>query len=345
MKRLIKYKKCKVCGLVLIVALFFFVGFFVGGYIQQHNFKKFIGTVTNLRNDNENFSFISPLVGIVSAPATDVGIFSDLKKNIVEYLEREKSNGNLYDLSLYVRDLNSPLWFGINEEASFFPASLFKLPIAIAVYKQGENDPAFLKKRVVYTKEISAINSRVMENEESSLVIGKGYSVEELVKIMLELSDNGAKDLLVSLIDKKYVTDLFKLMTLVDPTSVEGHEISSRKYALFLRILYSSSYLNEVDSELILSYLSKSTFKEGIIAGVPEGTPIAHKFGTYHLLETVNGVQKQVEELHDCGIVYHVNNPYIICVMTKGKDSDALIKIISQISRLVFEEQDFKEID
>lgn len=343
MKRLVKYKKYSVYAVGTIILLTFCFGFFAGTYVQQNNFKKFVRAFKNIRTGNENYSFISPLIGVVSAPATDIGIFTDVKNKIKKYLESEKSKGNLYDYSIYVRDLNSPLWFGVNEEASFFPASLYKLPIATAVYKQAENDPSFLKKRIVYTNEMSIMNKSVAENEESKLVVGKDYSVVELTQMMLESSDNGAKDLLVSVVEMKYTKNLFDVMKIAYPTLVTGYEISSRKYALFLRLLYNSSYLNEEDSELILSYLSKSTFKEGLVAGVPKDIQVAHKFGTYHITDNIDGVQKLVEELHDCGIVYHMEHPYVICIMTKGKDSEVLIKIISHISRLVFEEQDNKE--
>jgi hypothetical protein len=42
-------------------------------------------------------------------------------------------------------------------------------------------------------------------------------------------------------------------------------------------------------------------------------------------------------ELHDCGIVYLPDNPYLLCVMTKGNDFAKMEKIIEEISRLSYE--------
>ena len=41
-------------------------------------------------------------------------------------------------------------------------------------------------------------------------------------------------------------------------------------------------------------------------------------------------------ELHDCGIVYHPQNPYIICIMTKGGDINSEKLQIQKISKAVY---------
>lgn len=290
----------------------------------------------SLRENGDKYTFINPLIGTVSAPATDVGVFSELQEELQEYIEKEKKNKELYDVSFYFRDLSSPLWFGINENSSFFPASLFKLPIAIAVYRQGEKEPGFLGKVVRYTKELDEINKSIPENAESKLVVGETYSVENLVTIMLEHSDNGAKDLLLMALDRKYLVELFRIVSGVDPFTTATDEISSRKYAHFLRLLYSASYLNEENSEQILSILSQGEFKEGIIAGLPQAVKVANKFGIYEMNLPIKGELTNVTMLHDCGVVYHTGHPYILCVMTQGKDVQSLLQVISSVSKIVY---------
>lgn len=331
-----KYKKHTIYGWIILIIIFFGIGISIGGYIQKDNFKKFTATFKNIRQENDKYPLIDPLIGISSAPATDVGIFVDLKEEVENYLEDKKKKGELYGYSFYFKDLNSPLWFGVKEEESFAPASLFKIPVALAIYRQGETDPNFFNQRFLYTKEVADINNSAYNNEASSLIIGKSYSVEELVTIMLEMSDNGAKDILINVLDKKYIKELFSIMLLVDPLSVQGYEISARKYALFLRILYNSSYLNEEHSNYILSLLTKSTFKEGIVAGVPSGIEVAHKFGTY------NDPTVKASILHDCGIVYVKEDPYVVCIMTKGKDVQSLLKVISDVSKMIYERESEK---
>ena len=82
-----------------------------------------------------------------------------------------------------------------------------------------------------------------------------------------------------------------------------------------------------------MEILSKTTFKEGIVAGVPEGTVVAHKFGQFlSTTNTADGV-----ELHDCGIIYYPDYPYLLCVMTKGNSLDELKNVIKGISKITYE--------
>lgn len=336
LEKVISHKKCAPVTL-LICCVVLLIGVRVGKYLEQKEFKKYVASFQNLRDENKKFSFINPLLGVASAPATDIGLYVDIKEDIIDYLEEEKNKGNLYDFSFYFKDLTAPLWYGIDEDKSFAPASLFKLPIAIIAFKQGEENPEFLKRQLVYTQELKDLNSSIPGNEESSLVVGNAYSVEELIGVMLELSDNGAKDLLSTVIDQKYVTELFKITALIDPTAAQSYEISSRKYALFLRLLYNGSYLKSRHSEYILDLLAKSTFNDGIVAGTPSATIVAHKFGVHETSEIIDGKTVPAAVLHDCGIVYYGEAPYAICIMTKGKNVESLIRIISRVSKMVYE--------
>jgi len=314
-------------------------GYFIGGIIKEKSYYSFLKSFRNIREDNEVYKFINPLIGNVSAPATDVGIYSNIKDDIISYLKTEKNKGNLYDYSFHFRDLNTGLWFGENDMSAFFPASLFKFPIAIAAYKQVESEPLFLKKSAVYTAEISNINSSGKLNSESILTVGKTYTAEELVSIMILESDNGAKNLLLSIMDIGYIENLFEMLAVIDHKEIKANEISSRKYSAFLRLLYGSTYLNEEHSEKILSMLEKSDFKDGLVAGVPANIPVAHKYGVYEVDEIINGINRKTQQLHDCGIVYYSQNPYIFCFMTKGKDNKSLLEIISHVSKLVYDNQ------
>jgi hypothetical protein len=59
---------------------------------------------------------------------------------------------------------------------------------------------------------------------------------------------------------------------------------------------------------------------------------IANKFG----IRSENDDKDQ--QLHDCGIIYYPNHPYLLCVMTKGNDVNEMEKVIQDISKSVFDE-------
>jgi hypothetical protein len=60
---------------------------------------------------------------------------------------------------------------------------------------------------------------------------------------------------------------------------------------------------------------------------------VAHKYGERGIYEDT---QLTGIELHDCGIVYAPGSPYYLCVMTRGKDTSKLAKVIASISAAVY---------
>ncbi len=84
-------------------------------------------------------------------------------------------------------------------------------------------------------------------------------------------------------------------------------------------------------SSRALELLTKTAFNDGLRAGVPENIEVAHKFGERIL-------PNNIQQLHDCGIVYIPNKPYLLCIMTRGKDMHTLQGVIEEISSSVYAE-------
>ena len=172
--------------------------------------------------------------------------------------------------SIYFQDLISGRWTGINENLAYDPASLLKVPLMIAFYKEAEANPGILQKQVVY--------SGAPENSSGSafytLIPGKSYSIEELIEKMIGDSDNGAKDLLGKNIDANTLNEIYSDLGIVIPTDGSPFQISAKTYSEFFRILYNATYLNAQYSEKALQLLSATSFNEGLIAGVPSSTVV-----------------------------------------------------------------------
>ena len=90
-------------------------------------------------------------------------------------------------------------------------------------------------------------------------------------------------------------------------------------------------------SEHALSLLAQSGYDVGIKAGVPKDVEVAHKFGER------SGFEGDLKQLHDCGIIYYPENPYLLCVMTQGQNFDDLSATIGMISKMVYEEFDSRK--
>lgn len=235
-------------------------------------------------------------------------------------------------VSVYFRELNDGLWFGINEELTFSPASMRKVPMLIAILKQAERMPDLLDRQVVADL-AQDHNARQNFKPAHPVELGKRYSVGELLSRMIADSDNNAFMLLSGLVDPEELGRVYGLLSMQPPSASGGDAHTVLTYAAFFRILYNGTYLSKEMSDRALEELTRVAFRPGIVAGVPGGVPVAHKFGE----RSEEGGGRQ---LHDCGIVYYPRHPYLLCMMTRGADFGALAEALSAVSRVVFEEVD-----
>ncbi len=297
----------------------------------------FLNASTNLPPANQyeldsKYRLINPLLacGDDNFSRFSNGASSALEEKIRSFLTSQESAGTLSNGAVYFRELNGGPWFGINAGEMFTPGSLLKVPLVMSVYLKSESVPTLLKDSVLYEGGTAPATEHF-----TSATIDEGgtYSVEDLAKATLINSDNNAALLLAQLISQNELNASYAQLGIQTPTSGQDYTMSVRTYASFFRILFNATYLNHDDSEHLLDLLSQTTFTQGLVAGVPSGVTVAHKFGERAYQEAGGASTVQ---LHDCGIVYKPDHPYLICVMMRGNDYDALSKDIQAISALVY---------
>lgn len=321
--------------------LLIFVMGMAGGYLIKYGFDNFDENHSRFREIRQSgFKFINPLLEC-EVETKEVGSLGLLKKKTVDYIEEKTDDGIIYGASVYFRDLNNGPWFGINEKEGFSPASLLKVPILITYFKAAEQDKKILEKEIVFNgsfgEDLTVANIQPGEK----LVVGQKYSVKELMRRMIIFSDNDAKNLLLLNLDIQIFDQCYRDLGITIPdVRVLEDFMSVKDYASFFRMLFNASYLNTEFSNEALEILSKIEFNVGLVAGVDKNIDVAHKFG--ERLNIVNG--KEVKQLHDCGIVYYPDHPYLICVMIRGRDFEPMAGVIQGISRIVYDEVKRKSV-
>jgi beta-lactamase class A len=305
---------------LLVTLPLIIISFFLG---KQFSTKNIIST--NQETRQSGYRYTSPLLScdnLYSPPDPKLGL---LKKDVEQFLAKQKPT---IEVSVFFRHLNNGPVFGINEHAKYSPASLLKVPIMIALLKQADSrGSSFLDQKIlVKDLPITAISETPPP---TSLKPNTEYSVSQLIESMIKNSDNQAAAIL-----KKFIGQDSLLKTYFDlgidlPTGSAEDPISTKTYSSLFRILYNASYLSHKYSEYALSLLSQTTYSDGLAAKLPQYIEISHKFG-----ERSDGNSNQ---LHDCGIIYFPNNPYLLCIMTKGEDRQILSGTIAKISELVYE--------
>ncbi|MGB3073024.1 MAG: serine hydrolase, partial [Candidatus Moraniibacteriota bacterium] len=256
--------------------------------------------------------------------------FRDVLEIRVNQLKKEK---NLSEVAVYYRDLNNGPTFGVDEQGEFFPASLLKVPVMMAYYRWAETESGLLGREIFFEAPRDfGVSITIMPREE--LDPGKSYTVEELINRMIKFSDNQATYLLVQNLPQEKVIRLFRTIGVESDVIMDGNaKITVKEYASFFRILFNSSYLSRESSEKALALLSSTDYNDALPAGIPKGVVVSHKFGEA-------GTANVERQLHDCGIVYFPNHPYLACIMTRGQDVDELKDAIVDVSQFIYEKID-----
>ncbi|MCL4353926.1 class A beta-lactamase-related serine hydrolase [Patescibacteria group bacterium] len=316
----------------IFYAVFLIAGLFLGQYlsISTESIPKLQSLYPGSKEIrlNNGYKYTNPLLECETTQNSSEKEYKPSKNKVEEIINNKKALGEINDVAIYYRDLNNGPWFGINEKASFSPASLLKLPIMMAYFKKLESNPSFLDKKVTY--EDFAASEMEYFKPQVTLKPGTSYTLLELIESMIKYSDNNALSLLGENIDTSAVNNVMSDLGIENVTESSPQDFMSVKsYATLFRVLYNASYLTRESSEKALQILSNVKFDKGIIQGLPKNIAVAHKFGERDLS---NGTR----QLHDCGIVYYPNHPYLLCIMTRGQEYEKMSGVIGDISKEIY---------
>ncbi len=301
-------------------------GFSVAQILSQDSSQN---TGHSLRITVPSRPLIKPLLACNIDSATPSTEFDGLKNNLDDAINRAKASGDISRASIYVRSLANGSWTAVNGDDQFRPASLMKI-VTLMVYMEGaDSDPGVLSQTLAVQEYASDNEQNILP--EQTAIAGKTYTVEELLRLMIVYSDNNASRTLIANINPGVLNKTLQDLEIPQYADNANYTISPRLYSRFLRILYNSTLISEQNSERSLEWLSQSAYKDALVAGVDPSDIVAHKFGESSATNTDGSTTYQH---HDCGIVYDTS-PYVICVMTEGKDLSTLAKTIASLTTTV----------
>ncbi len=253
-----------------------------------------------------------------------------IESSVEKYINKAQEEARVDEVGVYYRDLINGPQFGIHQNTFFAGASLFKLPILIAYMRASEKIPGLLDQSVAYEPE-KLYDGRTEQTIDppNPMVPGKKYTLKELLMRMIVSSDNNATKMLTMLNVPANGEETLKEMGVKTSTSGTDLYLTVSSYASIFRILYNATFLTQANSNASLDLLTKVEFSEGLRRPIPANIVVAHKFGE----RTVDNTS----QFHDCGIVYHPTKPYLICIMTRGKNMRNLIDVVADISKIIFD--------
>jgi beta-lactamase class A len=286
----------------------FIVGIFVMG-ASSVLFSQF-----NLR-EAERLSLLDP--GAVRIDEQDLLVrFQPLRTALLSQYEQHED----FYIGLYFEYLPTGSNIVVNNNRAMWPASLIKIPVAMAALKKVERGEWQLQNELVIMDEDKDASFGTLYLEPS----GTTMTIDALLKASLVDSDNTAHFVLLRNLDAEELEEVFthlgldevlrNLQSSPETGTSDDNRMTAKTYSIFFRSLFNATYLSPDNSQRFLSYLSAGP-TEYLRSGIPPEITFAHK----------TGIRTEDMVWADSGIVYEARRPYLLTVMLEQKDKTAVL--------------------
>ncbi|MBI4092419.1 MAG: serine hydrolase [Candidatus Kerfeldbacteria bacterium] len=277
------------------------------------------------------YSLLNPSAALIEKKDLLVN-FQSLRDRLTEKYERRDD----YLVSLYFEYLPTGANVSINKDEKIWPASLIKIPVAMAAMKKVDTNAWKLDNQLVILDDDKDSEFGELYKQPT----GTTMTIEEFLRESLVNSDNTAHFVLLRNLDGSELEDVYTHLGMDDiidalkqtPKGAEAdNRITAKRYSIFFRSLYNATYLTPEYSNVFLNIL-KDASREDLSAGLPSDVVFVHK----------TGIRIDERVWADSGIVYLPGRPYMLTVMIqqKGDAADgqaAVNRLFTDIAKEIYE--------
>ncbi len=244
-------------------------------------------------------------------------------------------------ISLAVIDLRKkvPVMSGVHMDNFIYPASVYKMYVAMEVLKQiSSGKYSLFTPYIVKAPNDVDRSSEIKWDPRPLLKAGDTVTVDYLLDLMITRSDNSASNCLIDLAGRENinktmheygwygseVTRKFLSRKFEDPgyDTIRGTETNARHAAEFMYRIHTGQLVNEWVSKQMMSLMSRQLDTTKLAAGLPPNTMFYHKTGWWSIYT------------NDVGIVESKDAGYIIALFTPIAEEQAREKIRQLSSRV-----------
>ena len=232
----------------------------------------------------------------------------------------------------------------IDPDKAFHAASTMKVPVMIELFTQAQKGQLSLDERLPIRNEFKSIVDgspyRLSEGDDSDkeiyAAVGKTLTLRQLCEAMITVSSNFAANLLIERLGVENIratvsrlgADGMQVLRGVEDQKAFDKGMNNSTTARGLLVLFQQLATGRAvspDSDAaMIKILKRQKFNDAIPAGVPAGTPVAHKTGNITKIH------------HDAGIVY-AQRPYVLVILVRGiEDQKVSAPLMATVSAAVY---------
>lgn len=250
------------------------------------------------------------------------------------------------EVAVSYRDLETGDSLDLGADVDFHAASTMKIPVMLEVLRAvdagrlGLDQEILLVNRFRSIADGSAFELDAGDDSDSLMYarVGQRVPVRELLERMIVRSSNLATNALIALVGADRANASAHALGASHIRVLRGVEdgkayaagmnntTTSADLAVLLVRIERHDALRPQSAQLMKETLLRQEFNDAIPAGLPKGTPVAHKTGSI------------TATLHDAAIVYPPSRaPFVLVVLTRKIPGEATARaLIADVSRLVW---------
>ena len=234
-----------------------------------------------------------------------------------------KSSGA--EVAVAVKTLDGGFELLVDPDKPFHAASTMKVPVMIELFRQAHAGTVALDQPLDIRNEFRSIVDgspyKLSEGDDSDRIVygavGGTLTLEQLNEAMITASSNFATNLLIEKLGVDSIrstvsalgADGMQVLRGVEDQKAFDKGLNNSTTArglmvLFERLGQGRAVDPESDAQMV-AVLKRQLFNDAIPAGLPPGTPVAHKTGNITRIH------------HDAGIVYGAR-PYLMVLLVRG---------------------------
>jgi beta-lactamase class A len=245
------------------------------------------------------------------------------------------------DVGIAFRTLDGQDEWYSRADDTFHAASTMKVPVLIELFHQMREGKSKLDDTLVIKNEFRSIvdgspyKLDPADDSETDLYKAEGQTrtLSQLAELMITVSSNFATNLLVEKLGVENIRATVHSLGADGVDVLRGVEdnkayqkgmnntTTARGLAILMTAIAEGKAVDPDASKQMVAILERQKFNEAIPAGLPTGTPVAHKTGELTKLH------------HDAAIVY-ARRPFVLVLLVRGmaeeKDSAALMAAIAR---------------